>query len=162
VTKERAMRRRRVVGAVLVIVAIASAARSRPRIAPVSIEGSAPPHVPLHAPGPVLSLLRRACFDCHSEQTRWPWYAALPIASHLVERDVTDGRGQLNWSHWDQYNPFDRVEKLDKMCELASTRSMPPWRYRLAHSDARLSSADVSELCAWTRHEADRLVQGGS
>ena len=109
-----------------------------------------------------MSVLRRACFDCHSDETRWPWYAQLPVASHLIERDVRDGRGQLNWSRWEQYNPFDRAGMLDKVCELASMRSMPPWQYRLLHAEARVTATEISELCAWTEREAARLVHGGS
>jgi hypothetical protein len=109
-----------------------------------------------------MSTLRRACFDCHSDHTRWPWYASLPVASHLIERDVTQGRRQLNWSHWTEYNPFTRVDSLDKVCELASTGKMPPWQYQLVHSEARLSALDVTALCMWTQQETARLLAGGS
>jgi cytochrome c len=111
-------------------------------------------------PDPVLSTLRRACFDCHSEATRWPWYARLPLASHVLERDVTEARGQLNLSRWIEYHPLDRADMLDKMCELASRRKMPPWQYRLMHPDARLSVTEISALCAWSQDEAARLTQG--
>ena len=113
-------------------------------------------------PAAFRTTLRRACFDCHSEETRWPWYARLPIASHLIERDVMKGRGQLNWSHWGEYNPFDQADMLDKVCDLASNGTMPPWQYRLLHPEARLSTADVTMLCNWTQLEANRLVNGGS
>jgi len=145
------------------MLAIGSAARSRPH---ETGAGVADPSTSLTAqarvPAPVMSLLRRACFDCHSDETRWPWYAALPVASHFIERDVTAGRGQLNFSRWTHYNPFDRADMLDKICERASTGKMPPWQYRLLHSEARLSAADVMALCGWSEHEAARLVQGGS
>ena len=110
-------------------------------------------------PDPVLSTLRRACFDCHSEATRWPWYATLPLASRVIESDVTEARGQLNLSRWTDYNQFDRADLLDRMCELASRSKMPPWQYRLMHPGARLSATEVSALCAWTQKEAARLTQ---
>ncbi len=106
-----------------------------------------------------MSTLRRACFDCHSDETRWPWYATLPFASRLIERDVKDGRGQLNLSRWMQYNAFDRADLLDKMCQLASSGRMPPWQYRLMHPEARMSAAEVVTFCAWSQYEANRLVQ---
>ena len=149
------MRLRRVMLAALVMVAIASAARSRPTL-PVA---GADPSLNLHAPPPVMSTLRRACVDCHSDETHWPWYATLPIASHLIERDVAEARGQLNLSRWAQYNPFDRADLLDKMCQLASTGQMPPWPYRLMHAGARLSASDVAALCAWSQDEATHLIQ---
>jgi len=146
--------------ATLVIVMVGSAARSRSERAVVGADPSASfaGHTPF--PGPVLSTLRQACFDCHSDETRWPWYATLPFASHLIERDVKDGRGQLNLSRWMQYNEFDRADLLDKMCQLASSGKMPPWQYRLMHRDARLSATEVATLCAWSHSEANRLVQG--
>jgi hypothetical protein len=113
-------------------------------------------------PAPVMSTLRQACFDCHSNETRWPWYSRLPVASWLIERDVKAGRGQLNFSQWEQYNPFDRADLLDKVCKLATAGTMPLPRYRMLHADARLSSTDIAQLCEWSRAEETRLVQGGS
>jgi hypothetical protein len=140
--------------------AIGSAARLRPKQAVVGVDPSVSLNVQSAVPAPVMSTLRRACFDCHSEATHWPWYAPLPVASHLIERDVREGRGQLNMSRWTQYNPFDRADMLDKMCQRASNGRMPPWQYRLMHPGARLSEKDVAALCTWTQDEAARLVEG--
>jgi hypothetical protein len=96
----------------LVVVAIGSAARSRSRQRDVQSD-SAASSMRILAPAPVMSTLRRACFDCHSNETRWPWYSTLPIASWLVEGDVKEGRGQINFSRWGQYNPFDRADMVD-------------------------------------------------
>jgi hypothetical protein len=112
-------------------------------------------------PAQVKGVLARACFDCHSDETRWPWYARLPPVSWLVAHDVAEGRGQMNFSRWDDYNAFDQADMLDKMCDLTTKKKMPLWQYRLGHADARLAEADVSVLCAWTRQESARLVQGG-
>jgi hypothetical protein len=153
------MRLRRLMVAALVLVAIGSAAGTLPEgragADPATVFKLRPA-----VPDPVLSTLRRACFDCHSEATRWPWYATLPLASRLIESDVSEARGQLNLSRWTDYNQFDRADMLDKMCALASRRKMPPWQYRLMHPGARLSATDVSALCAWTKDEAARLTQG--
>ena len=111
-------------------------------------------------PTAVMTTLRRACFDCHSDQTRWPWYSTLPVVSWLVERDVTNARRQLNFSRWEEYNPFDRAGMLDEVCERAATRTMPPQPYRLLHGESRLSPDDLAALCAWTEQEATRLVGG--
>ena len=154
------MRLRRALGAALVMLAIASAARSRPAPPGAGVDPSASLNPRTPVPAPVMSTLRRACFDCHSDETRWPWYAAVPVASHLIDRDVTEARSQLNLSRWTQYNPFDRADMLDKMCQLASSGTMPPWQYRIMHRQARLSATDVATLCGWTQSEAARLVQG--
>ena len=133
---------------------------------PVLPDERADPSLALSArnavPEQVTSMLRRACFDCHSNETRWPWYARLPVAAHLIASDVREGRAQLDWSLWESYNRFARAELLDKACERMSQGMMPPWQYRLLHPAARLSARDVDELCAWSRREADRLVREGS
>jgi hypothetical protein len=144
----------------LVIVAMGSAARLRPEQALVGLAPSVSLNTRKTVPAPVLSTLRRACVDCHSEATRWPWYAGLPVVSHVIARDVRQARGQLNLSRWTQYNPFDRADMLDKMCQLSSSGKMPPWQYRLMHPDARLSAEDIAAMCAWSRDEAARLVEG--
>jgi hypothetical protein len=112
-------------------------------------------------PPPVMAVLRRACFDCHSNETRWPWYSRVFPVSWLVSHDVQEGRGQVNFSRWGEYDPFDRADMLDKMCDLSSKQRMPLWQYRLMHADARLATADVAALCGWTKAEAARLVPGG-
>jgi hypothetical protein len=150
---------RRLMVAALVLAAIGSAAGTLPQ-GRAGADPSTVFNLRPAVPDPVLSTLRRACFDCHSEATRWPWYATLPLASRVIERDVTDARGQLNLSRWIDYNQFDRADLLDQMCELASRRTMPPWQYRLMHPGARLSATEVSALCTWTQDEAARLTQG--
>jgi hypothetical protein len=147
---------------VLVILVIGAAARSPSHDEDAHADPAVALSVRTRVPEPVMSTVRRACFGCHSNETRWPWYSALPVASQLIERDVNDGRGQINFSQWAQYNPFDRADMLDKICELASKRKMPPLPYRMLHSEARLSAANVAELCAWTGQESSRLVHGGS
>ena len=110
-------------------------------------------------PAAVMATLQRACVDCHSEATRWPWYAAVPVVSHLIARDVAEGRRQLNLSRWTSYNPFTRADLLDHMCDMVTRGEMPPLPYRVVHRDARVSAADVASLCSWSRDEAARLVQ---
>jgi hypothetical protein len=130
-----------------------------PPPAPVSDPASA---LGRGVPPPVMLTLRRACYDCHSNDTHWPWYASVPPASWLVAHDVAAARGQLNFSRWQDYNPYDRADMLDKICDLATKGRMPLWPYRLAHREARLDEADVRALCAWADDEAARLVAGGA
>src|SRR6188472_1070893 len=110
------MRLRRLIGAALVLVAIGSAALALPHQESAGADPFTVFNLRPAVPDPVLSTLRRACFDCHSEATRWPWYATLPLASRLIESDVSEARGQLNLSRWTDYNQFDRADMLDKMC----------------------------------------------
>ncbi len=155
------VRRDKLILAGLLILVIELAARSYARLSEIPIDPAAGVDADARVPAPVLSTLRRACFDCHSDETRWPWYSALPVASWLIERDVSAGRGQLNFSRWTQYNRFDRADLLDRACQMATERDMPLWQYRVLHREARLNEADIAALCAWSRHEATRLVGDG-
>ena len=112
-------------------------------------------------PAPVLNVLQRACYNCHSSETRWPWYSHVAPASWLVVSDVNRGRGQLNFSRWDGYNVYDRADKLDKACEVISSGQMPPFQYRIIHGEARLSEQEIATICAWTRDESARLTRTG-
>ena len=147
--------------AAMLIVTMAFAVRSHPDRREQPVDPAAGVNGRRPVPAAVMSTLRRACFDCHSNETRWPWYSSLPGASWAIERDVNAGRGQLNFSRWAEYNAFDRASLLDKACELATARKMPLLPYRLLHTEARLSAYDIAALCAWTEIEATRLVEGG-
>jgi hypothetical protein len=85
----------------------------------------------------------RACFDCHSNLTKWPWYSNVAPVSWLVQRDVDGGRAALNFSEWNrpQDGAGDAVEAV-------SGGSMPPWFYPLMHPKASLSNADQQRLIA--------------
>jgi hypothetical protein len=111
-------------------------------------------------PPDVRAALRTSCYDCHSDETRWPWYATAFPVSLLIERDVEQGRGQVNFSRWADYNPFDRADKLDEICTHVRDASMPLPHYRWLHPGTSLSDAQVEVLCAWAGSEADRLMGG--
>jgi mono/diheme cytochrome c family protein len=85
------------------------------------------------------SLVRGACFDCHSNETRWPWYSHVAPASWLVQSDVNEGRKKLNFSE-------GNLKKTGEVPEVVSEGEMPPWFYRLAHRKARLSSEEKPAL----------------
>ena len=82
-----------------------------------------------------------ACFDCHSNQTRWPWYSNVAPASWLVQRDVDTGRQRLNFSEWDRPQ-----EHAGHAAEQVQESEMPPSQYTLMHPGARLSSTERQAL----------------
>ncbi len=112
------------------------------------------------APARVEALLRRGCYDCHSNETRWPWYTAVAPPSWLAHHDVVEGRKRLNFSAWDAYisDPGTAIHKLEKVRRLADLDEMPPWHYRLFHREARLSPSDRQLLSDWTSREIDKLA----
>lgn len=82
----------------------------------------------------------RACFDCHSNETVWPWYSNVAPFSWLVQRDVEEGREHLNYSEW------NRPQEGDESAETVHEGSMPPNYYLWTHSEARLTDAELATL----------------
>jgi hypothetical protein len=111
--------------------------------------GNPPVTADIPAPPEVKAILRRACYDCHSNETRWPWYSRVAPVSWLVAWDVREGRAELNFSTWNEYGTRDRVGKLKESWEEVDEGEMPPWFYLPVHRDARLSPADRTMLRAW-------------
>lgn len=111
------------------------------------------------APADVRTLLRRACYDCHSNETVWPWYAHVAPASWLLAHDVSEGRDELNFSRWARYQPARRLKKLKESAEEIAEGGMPPWYYRLMHPEARLSDPERERLRTWTAEEQAKLVR---
>lgn len=114
----------------------------------------------LSAPQPVREMLIRACYDCHSNETVWPWYSAVAPVSWLLAYDVSKGRAALNFSKWGAYSPKVRLKQLAEIREEVGHGAMPPWYYVYPmHFEARLSAADRRTLFAWLDSESGALGQ---
>jgi Haem-binding domain len=97
----------------------------------------------------------RSCYDCHSNETVWPWYSRVAPASWLVFKDVVEGRGELNFSEWGHGE-----QEVEEIGEVILEGEMPPRQYLLTHPDARLTPADKTLLSRGlpgieTEHEQD-------
>lgn len=86
-------------------------------------------------------LAKRACFDCHSNETRWPWYARIAPMSWVLQRDVEAGRSVMNFSEWTRPYALAPAAPPEVI-----RREMPPAKYRLLHADAHLSEDEKLEL----------------
>ena len=101
-------------------------------------------------PAHVASALDRACRDCHSNDTRWPWYSNVAPVSWFVIDHVNHGRSHFNYSDWSRYDAEEGRRLLATACRLAREQEMPLASYTWMHRQATLSPADVDALCAWT------------
>ena len=88
-------------------------------------------------------LARRACFDCHSNQTRWPWYSNIAPVSWLIQSDVDRGRAEMNFSEFDRPQ-----EEADEAAELVRSKEMPLPFYVPFHGEAKLTDAEREALAA--------------
>ena len=147
--RRAAARRRRWAGrsavaaaALLAAIQFVPVARTNP---PVQADVSAPPAV--------ASILRRACYDCHSNETRWPWYSRVAPVSWWLAEHVEDGRKDLNFSEWPVFDFEEQVDTLSDIREQVGERKMPLASYQLGHPEARLDAEERKVLLEWA---ADR------
>ena len=109
-----------------------------------------------HPPVEVADDVRAACYDCHSHATEWPFYARVAPVSWLIASDVNEGRKHLNLSEWSA-EPARAAKNLDRMNEVIDYHEMPPAKYILLHSAARLTDHQRKALLDWTSTTADQL-----
>lgn len=101
---------------------------------------------PLQAPKPVVAILQRACYDCHSNRTQLRWYDKIAPASWLVKDHVNEGRSRFNFSTWDTLSPVDQAGRIWEMVNMALTGKMPLGSYTAMHPETKLSDKDIDIL----------------
>jgi hypothetical protein len=112
----------------------------------------------LHAvPANVRAILQRACYDCHSNHTAYPWYAAVQPVAWWLNKHVSEGRAELNLSEFAGYDAKRAVRKLQAIADQVHERHMPLKSYLLMHAEAKLADADVAAVTAWAEDLADEL-----
>jgi len=105
----------------------------------------------LRAPGEVKEILRRACYDCHSHETVWPWYSRIAPVSWWVVSHVNEARGDLNFSEWPRFDPELAGMALRDIETQVTKEKMPLPSYTILHPGARLSDAERRTLINWAR-----------
>lgn len=101
------------------------------------------------APAAVREILVKACFDCHSHETRWPWYSRIAPVSWLTARHVHEGRGDLNFSRWPAFDFTSQDLILREITQQIQRGAMPPRSYLLGHPEARLTADERRVLLEW-------------
>jgi hypothetical protein len=104
-----------------------------------------------------LALFERACQNCHSQRTEWPWYSHIAPVSWLIARDVQQARSHMNLSRWQEYSSDERLGLLSEIGSAVRNRQMPKQRYLLLHPEARLTDKERLQIYEWTRTERSRL-----
>jgi hypothetical protein len=113
----------------------------------------------VNVPPDVRTTLMRACGDCHSDQTEWPWYSHVAPTSWFVIDHVDSGRKHINLSEWVHpgHEPADSIDRLKAMCREVQSGGMPLTSYLLIHWSSKLSADDVKRICEWSTEEQERL-----
>lgn len=118
----------------------------------VSVERTNPPVTgEIEAPEQVMAILNSSCYDCHSNETKWPWYSYVAPVSWLVADDVYEGRRHMNFSLWADYSTKQKNHKRKECGELVEEGEMPLWFYLPLHPDAKLLPKDIEILVAWSK-----------
>jgi hypothetical protein len=105
----------------------------------------------INAPSKVSGILRTSCYDCHSNETRWPWYSYIAPVSYFITSDVNEGRKHLNFSEWDKYDEKKKAKKLDGIIEMVTEGEMPLPMYLLIHKNAKLDTEKINILKEWVK-----------
>lgn len=110
-------------------------------------------------PTPVVAAtLQSACYDCHSNQTKYPWYNGIAPINYWIADHVEEGKDHLNFSEWGSYSVKRKDHKLEEVAEEVEKGEMPLDEYTWTHGDATLSEQQIKELMQWV--SAARLQYG--
>jgi hypothetical protein len=138
-----------IIGAVILVLGIGQLIRPAHTNPPVALADTM--QARLHVNPAVEATFARSCNDCHSNLTVWPWYSHVAPASWLVVYDVRHGREDLNFSEWGIYPLEKQRELLKEICTEVSGKEMPGTAYPFLHPAAKLTAADITSICTWTR-----------
>lgn len=110
----------------------------------------------LSVPDSTALLLTSSCYDCHSNQTVYPWYSRISPVSWYLSKHIELGKEELNFNEYGALEKSKQVGMLSDICEVIESEAMPLKSYGLIHRDARLDKGQIEALCSW----ADREVMG--
>lgn len=99
----------------------------------------------------VAELVDRACADCHTNDTTWPWYSRVAPVSWWTIHHVEEGREHLNFSTWGTLAPDRQDHKLEEMVEMVEDGEMPLTSYKVGHPEARITDDERQLLVEWAR-----------
>jgi hypothetical protein len=109
------------------------------------------------APNLVMEVLRNSCYDCHSNETRWPWYSRVAPVSWRIAQHVERGRGDLNFSEWQGMSPEDQEQAREEIWEKVERGVMPLSDYLRMHPEAVLTESQKDALRRWAQGQAQAL-----
>ena len=107
-------------------------------------------------PQEVMGILESTCYDCHSNNTTYPWYNNIAPVNYWIADHIEHGKGHLNFSEWDKYDEGKKDHKLEEVIETVESAEMPLNEYTWTHAEARLSESQRKAIIEWA--EETRLL----
>lgn len=111
-------------------------------------------------PAEVAGMIKASCYDCHSNQSVYPWYTNVAPVSWWIKKHINDGRKHLNFSEWGNYEERRRNHKLEEFYGEVNQREMPLKSYLIIHSESRLSDEQVKKMTDWIVQIGGEGVKG--
>jgi len=109
-------------------------------------------------PSNISTMLRNTCYDCHSNETVYPWYAYVAPVSFLISKDTREGRHDLNFSEWEKLDAYEKAEMLEEIAEEVEEGEMPMKIYPITHPKAKLSDENRKEIVNWALSMGESLA----
>ena len=112
----------------------------------------------IKAPENIQALLQNSCYDCHSNNTNYPWYTHIQPIGLWMQHHVDEGKEELNFSIFNTYSAKRKKHKLEEIIEQVEEREMPLSSYTLIHKHAVLSAEQISSLKEWAKLEMEKII----
>ena len=109
-------------------------------------------------PDSIALLLKNGCYDCHSNETKYPWYSNVKPAAWLLARDTKVGREHLNLSEWESLSLRKKLKVLNEMSDEVKAKEMPLAPYMLIHKNARFTDSERRQLIQWIDEFSESLL----
>lgn len=109
-------------------------------------------------PSSVAATLKVACYDCHTSNTRYPWYSKIEPISYWMAEHIEHGKEELNFSEWSSYSAKRKDHKLEEVIEEIEKGHMPIASYLWTHADAKLTEEQIKEIDAWVKEARGYLA----
>lgn len=101
-------------------------------------------------PESLMATVKTSCYDCHSDNTNYPWYANIAPFSWIIDQHIRNAKDELNFSRYDSLTDKQKISVLTDICDAISDSTMPPANYLMFHKDAALDADDITAICDWT------------
>lgn len=109
-------------------------------------------------PAQIMAMLEMSCYDCHSHQSKYPWYSNIAPVSWMLQDHIEEGREHLNFSIWGNYSEKERAELLEEAAEEIEEGKMPLNNYLWMHAEAKLSPAQKTILVGWLKENVNNAA----
>jgi len=104
-----------------------------------------------NAPQDITMMIKNACYDCHSNETEYPWYTNITPVNFWIKGHINGARGNVNYSEWGSYSDKKKAHKIEETIEVIEEGRMPAKSFVLMHSEAKFSETEYAKLITWLK-----------